>query len=68
MHRFLARLWRLRGREAPAAGADRGRRRAAARPSREGDELELMRKAHWAIEKVTGDLRRGSRSTPRSPR
>ena len=26
--------------------------------AREGDDLELLRKTHWAIEKVSGDLRR----------
>ena len=54
VHRFLGRLWRL--------GADVGR--AAASPRRStrppngaaGDDLELMRKAHWAIDKVTNDM------------
>ena len=33
-----------------------------------GDDLELVRKAHWAIDKVTHDMTgRASRSTPRSP-
>ena len=54
VHRFLARLWRLgvgRGR------ADRASSRCWARWSRrEGDDLELMRKAHWAIDKVTNDM------------
>jgi leucyl-tRNA synthetase len=47
-HRFLARLWRL-GAElaesAPAAATD-------------GSDLALRRKAHWAIDKVTGDMGR----------
>jgi leucyl-tRNA synthetase len=53
VHRFLGRLWRL--------GADvaEGGRRPAVDPgagAREGDDLELVRKAHWAIDKVTHDL------------
>jgi leucyl-tRNA synthetase len=53
VHRFLARLWRLGaelaerdGRRAPDPNAGSG----------QGDDLELLRKAHWAIEKVTHDL------------
>ena len=50
VHRFLARLWRLgadvaerAGRRAPDPNAGTGA----------GDDLELLRKAHWAIDKVT---------------
>ncbi len=61
VHRFLARLWRLaaetaeRGERGPlpsvgAFGSDNG--------SPAGDDLELVRKAHWAIEKVSEDMRR----------
>jgi leucyl-tRNA synthetase len=53
VYRFLARLWRLgmdvsarTGRRPPEANAGTGG----------GDDLELMRKAHWAIDKVTNDL------------
>ena len=50
MHRFLGRLWRIASETAthtPPAEA----------PTTPTDaELELLRKAHWAIEKVTGDL------------
>jgi leucyl-tRNA synthetase len=46
VHRFLSRLWRL-----SAEVAEMGERR-------EGDDLELLRKAHWAIDKVSTDLRR----------
>jgi leucyl-tRNA synthetase len=48
--RLLSRLWRL-GDELgdPEAGAEQP---AAARD----DELALIRKAHWAIDKVTGDV------------
>jgi len=52
MHRFLARLWRV--------GADVaeqvGQRRPAAPDDPQGDDLELLRKAHWAIDKVTNDM------------
>ena len=50
VHRFLARLWRL-GDELgdPAAGAQQ-----PAGPS--GDDLNVVRKAHWAIDKVTASL------------
>ena len=53
MHRFLARLWRL--------GAELGEQGAPAPldPSvngAAGDDLELLRKAHWAIDKVTKDM------------
>jgi leucyl-tRNA synthetase len=64
VHRFLARLWRL-----AAETAERGRERGSALQASEassewrdldleGAELELLRKAHWAIEKVSCDLRR----------
>jgi leucyl-tRNA synthetase len=50
VHRFLARLWRLGDELAdPGAGAD-------APPDPEGDALAIIRKAHWAIDKVTGDI------------
>jgi leucyl-tRNA synthetase len=55
VHRFLARLWRL-GEElsaAPPAGVAGG---AGARLDAIGDALVLVRKANWAIDKVTGDL------------
>ncbi|MGA3361277.1 MAG: leucine--tRNA ligase [Solirubrobacteraceae bacterium] len=50
MHRFIARLWRLAAETASASEPTE----PPARP--EGAERELMRKAHWAIEKVTGEL------------
>ncbi len=53
VHRFLGRLWRLAadvaeraGQRAPDPDAGTG----------EGDDLELLRKVHWAIDKVTNDL------------
>jgi leucyl-tRNA synthetase len=54
VHRFLARLWRLGvdvaeliGEPSPALGP---------LDSPQGEDLELMRKAHWAIDKVTNDM------------
>jgi leucyl-tRNA synthetase len=47
IHRFLARLWR--------AGVDAAERtQASDGPS--GEPTEVLRKAHWAIDKVTRDL------------
>ena len=54
VHRFLGRLWRLAADVADSVG-----RRPVdpdARQRRRGDDLELLRKAHWAIDKVTNDL------------
>jgi leucyl-tRNA synthetase len=50
VHRFLGRLWRL--------GADLAQSTDAVEPptSPAGADLELMRKAHWAIEKVSSDM------------
>src|SRR3954451_3657427 len=50
VHRFLSRLWRL-----SAEIADTPPNEAVpADPA--GDDLALVRKAHWAIEKVTNDM------------
>jgi leucyl-tRNA synthetase len=56
VHRFLGRLWRLgvevadrTGVRAPDPNAGTG----------VGDDLELLRKTHWAINKVTNDLAGG---------
>lgn len=53
VHRFLARLWRLGTDVAEQTG-----QQALLGPLEvpEGDDLELMRKAHWAIDKVTNDM------------
>jgi leucyl-tRNA synthetase len=50
VHRFLSRLWRL--------GAELAERDDSAEPpgDMEGDELILVRKANWAIDKVTSDM------------
>ncbi len=50
VHRFLARLWRL-GDELSGQPGD------AEQPADpRGPDLDLVRKANWAIEKVTGDM------------
>ena len=48
VYRFLARLWRL--------GLELGAGSATSPPDPQGDALTLVRKANWAIEKVTGDV------------
>ncbi len=50
MHRFLGRLWRL------AAETAQESAEAEVRAAPAGAELELLRKAHWAIDKVTREL------------
>jgi leucyl-tRNA synthetase len=54
VHRFLSRLWRLTEETAAA----RGRATVPMDSAAAGEDLELLRKTHWAIEKVSGDLRR----------
>jgi leucyl-tRNA synthetase len=56
IHRFLSRLWRLSAETAERAGAPVAEPAGPAHA--EGDDLELLRKAHWAIDKVSVDLRR----------
>ncbi|MGI8801876.1 MAG: leucine--tRNA ligase [Solirubrobacteraceae bacterium] len=51
VHRFLGRIWRL---AADLGGVDAGGAEAPDEPA--GADLELVRKAHWAIAKVTYDL------------
>jgi leucyl-tRNA synthetase len=51
VHRFLSRLWRLSA-EAAGEGGPPG----AEQPGASGPSLELVRKAHWAIDKVTHDM------------
>jgi leucyl-tRNA synthetase len=56
VYRFLGRLWRLAAATAARVGPpDAGWIGSA---DARGDDLALLRKAHWAIEKVSGDLRR----------
>ena len=60
VHRFLARLWRLAAEQTAsseqraAADAGDGWQREAS-----GDARDLLRKAHWAIDKATRDFQRG---------
>jgi leucyl-tRNA synthetase len=59
VYRFLARLWRLGDELAGAedgVGAPDSNGGAAAPENAEGDALTLLRKANWAIEKVTADI------------
>jgi leucyl-tRNA synthetase len=53
VHRFLSRLWRLC---AEAAEGGRIEGEVVAPVGLEGADLQLARKAAWAIDKVTGDL------------
>jgi leucyl-tRNA synthetase len=50
VHRFLGRFWRLAA-EVAARGGEEA-------PKDKDAEEELLRKAHWAIDKVSTDLRR----------
>jgi leucyl-tRNA synthetase len=59
VHRFLSRVWRLGEELAPPAGGSGavGSGAAAEQPADpQGDALVIVRKAHWAIDKVTGDM------------
>ena len=56
VHRFLGRLWRLAAETADRAGGPSPGLAQPATP--EGADLALLRKTHWAIDKVSGDLRR----------
>jgi leucyl-tRNA synthetase len=53
VHRFLGRLWRLAADVAERTGR-RSLENGGATP--EDAALELLRKAHWAIDKVTNDM------------
>jgi leucyl-tRNA synthetase len=53
VHRFLGRLWRLGCDVAESTGAQP---LLGPLDTPDGDDLELMRKAHWAIDKVTNDM------------
>jgi leucyl-tRNA synthetase len=52
VHRFLARLWRIAA-DVASAGEPRP---PGGLPDASPDDLELARKVHWAIDKVTIDL------------
>jgi len=53
VHRFLARLWRL---GADLADGTEPGPLLGPLDAPGGDDLELLRKAHWAIDKVTNDM------------
>ena len=53
VHRFLGRLWRLGADVAASFGAHEP---LGPLDDPDGADLELMRKAHWAIDKVTEDM------------
>jgi leucyl-tRNA synthetase len=50
VHRFLSRLWRLSAEIADTTNDE------PVPPDPEGADLDLVRKAHWAIDKVTNDM------------
>jgi len=57
VHRFLGRLWRLKEEVVERTGAASG---AAPVDDPSSDEARgLLRKSHWAIDKVTRDIERG---------
>jgi leucyl-tRNA synthetase len=56
VHRFLSRLWRLAAETAERSGPADGP--IVSDAGAQGEDLVLLRKAHWAIEKVSDDLRR----------
>jgi leucyl-tRNA synthetase len=58
VYRFLSRLWRLAAETAERAETSGELALAAPAAELSGDDLELARKVHWAIEKVSGDFRR----------
>jgi leucyl-tRNA synthetase len=53
VHRFLGRLWRMAAEVTDRTGQ---RELDPSAGTGSGDDLELLRKAHWAIDKVTNDL------------
>jgi leucyl-tRNA synthetase len=58
IHRFLSRLWRLAVETAERGGEGARASELALSGEPVGADLDLARKTHWAIEKVSGDLRR----------
>jgi leucyl-tRNA synthetase len=57
IHRFLGRLWRLAA-DTAARATPPLTGELSESPSPEDEDLALLRKTHWAIEKVSGDLHR----------
>jgi len=58
VHRFLARLWRLKE-EVAARTAPASNQQPAAGNELTGGARRLLEKSHWAIDKVTRDIERG---------
>jgi leucyl-tRNA synthetase len=58
VHRFLGRLWRLAAETAEKTGPTSTTTDQASHAGAEGPDLDLLRKTHWAIDKISGDLRR----------
>jgi leucyl-tRNA synthetase len=58
VHRFLSRLWRL-GSEASSKQQAASSFESSWQRELQGDSLQLVRKAHWAIDKATRDFQRG---------
>ncbi len=58
VYRFLGRLWRLAVEIAERTEEDEEGVPFVSENLPDGPDLELLRKSHWAIEKVSGDLRR----------
>jgi leucyl-tRNA synthetase len=56
VHRFLARLWRVGVELADAPDAVTGPAESPDLAGLAGADLTLVRKAHWAIDKVTNDM------------
>jgi leucyl-tRNA synthetase len=59
VQRFLGRVWRLAvevGERAEAPGRGEGSIDSPSAAELDGDALSLARKAHWTIDKVTGDI------------
>jgi leucyl-tRNA synthetase len=54
--RFISRLWRLAAETADRSGGAEPGLALTSEPS--SDDVVLLRKTHWAIDKVSGDLRR----------
>ena len=55
VHRFLSRLWRL----STEVAEETGHRVPGAAGELTGDDLVVVRKAHWAMDKVTHDMSGG---------
>jgi leucyl-tRNA synthetase len=59
VHRFLARLWRLKEEVVSRTAPEASNEQAAIGNEPAGDARRLVEKSHWAIDKVTRDIERG---------